>query len=155
MSKRWFVGAAFVFVVACSSWGIAASIPKGLVDSKPDQAMLISPQEWYKAHPVNDKKGLIAETVYSSPRTMVSIRTGVKGWAAGSHFHATTDEIVVVLGGSGEILVNGTWVKVKAGDIHVLPRGVIHDTRAMTENLQFASIYSPQLPPGGDANMVK
>lgn len=144
-----------VAFLATASLGIAADIPKGLIDSKPDQAILITPDVWYKEHPVLDKKGLIADTVYSSPRTMVSIRTGVKGWVAGSHFHATTDEIVVVLGGSGEILLNGKWMPVKAGDVHVCPRGVVHDTRALTENFKFMSIYSPQLPPGGDANMIK
>ena len=133
----------------------ATDIPKGLIDSKPDTAILMTLDEWYASHPVMDKKGLIADTVYASPRSMVTVRTGVKGWSAGNHFHATADEIVIVVGGSGEILVNGKWMPVKAGDVHVCPRGVIHDTRATTENLRFISIFTPQLPPGGDANYIK
>lgn len=147
--------AAILMALVCIGMVGAADIPKGLVDSKLDQALYINLDEWYAQHPVGDKKGLIADTVYSSPRTMVTVRTGVKGWIAGPHYHATTDEVVVVVGGNGEILVNGKWVQVKTEDIHVCPRGVVHDTRALDENFRFLSIYSPQLPPGGDANFVK
>jgi quercetin dioxygenase-like cupin family protein len=83
------------------------------------------------------------------------IRTAGKGTIVGNHFHATSDEIVIIVGGSGEMLINGVWTPVKAGDFHVNPRGVVHDTRALTEDLRFISIYTPQLPPGGDTNMVK
>jgi quercetin dioxygenase-like cupin family protein len=141
-------------LLLCTSAVWAADIPKGLVDSKPAEAININLDDWYAKHPIGDKKGLIVDTVYSSPRTMVTIRTGVKGWVSGAHYHATSDEIVVVVGGKGEILLNGKWVPVKAGDIHVCPRGIVHDTRALDENFRFLSIYSPQLPPGGDANFI-
>jgi hypothetical protein len=29
-----------------------------------------------------------------------------------------------------------------------------HDTRALTENLQYLSVFAPHLPPGGDLNFV-
>jgi quercetin dioxygenase-like cupin family protein len=142
-------------IVFLATGVFALDIPKGLIDSKPDQAILINLDEWYAKNPVLDKKGLIAATVAASPRSMVTIRTGVKGWSAGAHYHATADEIVIVVGGSGEILVNGKWMPVKKGDVHVNPRGIVHDTRAVSENLQFISIFTPQLAAGGDANYVK
>ncbi len=55
----------------------------------------------------------------------------------------------------GEILVNGEWKPVQAGDVHVCPRGIVHDTRALEENLQYISIFTPHLPPGTDINWVK
>ena len=39
--------------------------------------------------------------------------------------------------------------------IHVNPRGIVHDLRALNEDVQFISVFTPQLPPGGDTNMVK
>lgn len=150
-----FLPTVVMILMLCASVVCAADIPKGLVDSKPDQAVYINLDDWYAKHPVGDKKGLIVDTVYASPRTMVTVRTGVKGWVAGPHYHATTDEVVIVVGGKGEILVNGKWMQVKNGDIHVCPRGVVHDTRALDENFRFLSIYSPHMPPGGDANFVK
>lgn len=133
---------------------LAAEIPKGLVDSKPDQAVLINLDEWYKAHPSPGKPGIVGEAVFTSPRSLVVIRTAGKGTAVGSHFHATTDEMVLAVGGSGEILVNGKWTPVKAGDIHILPRGNVHDARCPNEDLRFISIFTPLLPPGADINMV-
>ncbi len=152
MKKIVLLGFAVVFLFA--SAGVAAEIPKGLVDSKPDQAILINLDEWYKAHPPPGKPGIVGETVFSSPRSMVMVRTAGKGTAVGSHFHSTTDEMVLVIGGSGELLINGKWTPVKAGDIHVLPRGNVHDARCPNEDLRFISVFTPALPPGADINMV-
>jgi hypothetical protein len=82
-----------------TSAGLAAEIPKGLVDSKPDQAILINLDEWYKTHPSPGKPGIVGETVFASPRSMVMIRRAGKGTGVGSHFHSTTDEMVLVIGG--------------------------------------------------------
>jgi mannose-6-phosphate isomerase-like protein (cupin superfamily) len=41
------------------------------------------------------------------------------------------------LGGSREILINGKWAPVKAGDFHVNPRGNVHNTRNPNEDLRF------------------
>lgn len=68
----------------------------------------------------------------------------------------TTDEVVVVMGGSGEIMVNGEWMPVKAGDVHVNPRGIVHSTRVKGgEDLKFVSIFTPLIPPGGDTNFLE
>jgi mannose-6-phosphate isomerase-like protein (cupin superfamily) len=144
----------FALFYLFTSAGLAAEIPKGLVDSKPDQAILINLDEWYKTHPSPGKPGIVGETVFTSPRSVVMIRTAGKGTAVGTHFHSTTDEIVLVIGGSGELLINGKWTPVKAGDIHVLPRGNVHDARSPNEDLRFVSVFTPSLPPGSDLNMV-
>jgi quercetin dioxygenase-like cupin family protein len=41
------------------------------------------------------------------------------------------------------------------GDVHVCPRGIVHDTRALEENLQYLSIFTPHLPAGTDINWLK
>jgi mannose-6-phosphate isomerase-like protein (cupin superfamily) len=155
MDMKKYVFAVIMVIAGYASTLSAAEIPKGLIDSKPDMAVLVSLDSWYASHPSPGKPGIVSETVFASPRSMVMVRTAGKGTVAGAHFHATADEIVMVVGGSGELLINGVWTPVKAGDVHVNPRGVIHDTRALNEDLRFISIYTPQLPPGGDANMIK
>ncbi len=72
---------------------------KVLLIQNQTRPLYINLDDWYAKHPVGDKKGLIVDTVYASPRTMVTVRTGVKGWVAGPHYHATTDEGVIVVGG--------------------------------------------------------
>jgi quercetin dioxygenase-like cupin family protein len=127
---------------------------KGLVDSTPNASILLNLAAYYGGRTLPEK-GVDSEVVYDCPRTQLMVRTAVKGTQIGHHFHTVSDEIVVVVGGEGEILVNGEWKKVAAGDVHVCPRGIVHDTRATGENLQYLSIFTPHLPPGTDINWVK
>lgn len=139
----------------CSTTVFSADTPKGLIDSKPDKALLFSLDAWYASHPSPNKPGIASDTVFASPRAMVTVRTAGKGTSVGAHYHSTADEIVLVVGGSGELLINGIWTPVKAGDLHVNPRGIIHDTRSPKEDLRFVSMFTPQLPAGGDANIIR
>ena len=126
---------------------------KGLVDSTPNVALLIHLQDYYKQRALPEK-GVDSEVVYECPRTQMMIRTAVKGTTIGTHFHTVCDEYVIVVGGKGEIMVNGEWKPVKTGDVHVCPRGIAHDTRALEENLQYLSIFTPHLPAGTDINWL-
>ena len=126
---------------------------KGLIDSTPGVAVLVDLVA-HHAGRVLPQKGVDSHLAYESPRIQLMIRTAVKGTTIGTHFHTVCDEIVVVTGGRGELLINGEWKPVRAGDVHVCPRGVAHDTRALEEDLQFLSIFSPHLPPGTDINWL-
>ncbi len=131
----------------------APSIPKGLIDSKPASAVLVKLDEYHRAR-VLPEKGLDSEVVYESARAQMMVRTAVKGHTIGTHFHSVSDEIVIVTGGTGELFVNGEWIPVKAGDVHVCPRGIVHDTRALDGHLEFVSIFAPHMPEGNDINWV-
>jgi len=126
---------------------------KGLVESTPAEGVLLNLDEYY-AHRVLPATGVDSEVKFDCPRTQMMVRTAVKGTTVGTHFHTVCDEYVIVVGGTGEILVNGRWLPVKAGDVHVCPRGIIHDTRALTEDLRYLSIFTPHTPPGTDINWV-
>jgi quercetin dioxygenase-like cupin family protein len=129
------------------------AIPKGLIDSTPAVALLLDLGVHHAGRTLPEK-GVDSQVVFEGPRSQVMVRTAVKGTIIGGHFHSVTDEIIVVTGGSGEILVNGEWHPVKRGDLHVCPRGIVHDTRALEENLQYLSIFTPHLPPGSDINWI-
>jgi quercetin dioxygenase-like cupin family protein len=127
---------------------------KGLIDSTPDHSLLVDALRYY-AERTLPEKGLDSETVFDSPRGQAMMRTAVRGTTLAPHFHATTDEIVVVLGGRGELLIDGAWLPVEAGHVHVCPRGIIHGTRALEEDLRFLSVFTPRLPQGGDINWME
>ena len=133
---------------------LSVVIPKGLLDSKPDVSVLIGLGEYYAARGL-PASGLDSDLVFESPRNQLMVRTLVKGSAIGAHWHSVTDELVIVMGGRGEMLINSEWRPVERGSVHACPRGIIHDTRALTENLQYLSVFAPHLPPGGDLNFVK
>jgi quercetin dioxygenase-like cupin family protein len=126
---------------------------KGLIDSTPGQSVLLDLAAFYAQRELPET-GVDSAVVYDCPRAQVMIRTAVKGTRIGAHFHTVCDEVVMVVGGRGELLINGEWRPVQAGDIHVCPRGIVHDTRALEENLQYISVFSPHLPPGTDINRV-
>jgi quercetin dioxygenase-like cupin family protein len=128
-------------------------IPKGLIDSNPAVALLLRLGAYYEAR-VLPATGVDSEVVFAAPRSQLMVRTAVKGTAVGAHWHSVCDEYVIVTGGHGEILVNGVWHPVEAGAVHACPRGIVHDTRALSEHLRYLSIFTPHLPPGGDLNFV-
>ena len=123
------------------------------MDSTPDRAILLNLSEYFGQRTL-PAAGLDSEGFYDCPRTQLLVRTAVKGTRIGKHFHTVCDEYVIVVGGRGELLVNGEWRPVGMGDVHVCPRGIVHDTRALDENLQYLSIFTPHLPPGTDLNKV-
>ena len=131
-------------------------IPAGLVDSNPGDAVLVNFDEWYAANAKPNEPKIVGKTIFTSPRAVVMIRDAGKGTNINGHFHSTTDEVVIVMGGSGEIMINGVWTAVKTGDVHVNPRGNIHATRVLgSDDLKFISIFTPVLPASGDTNFIE
>ncbi len=126
---------------------------KGLIDSTPAEAILLHLRDEYAKRTLPEK-GVDSVVAYDCPRTQLMVRTAVKGTQIGTHFHTVCDEYVIVVGGRGELLINGEWKPVKMGDVHVCPRGIVHDTRALEEDLQYLSIFTPHLPAGTDINWL-
>ncbi len=140
--------AGFLLVFILSGQALAQPLAKHLIDSKPGEAVLISLGEWFAAHPLKEGK-VKMEKVYESPRDTINLAI-IKDATIGRHLHTNVDEIVYVYKGTGEMNINGKWVPVKAGDLHVCPRGVAHSTRAGAEELWVISIFSPAMPAAGD-----
>lgn len=133
---------------------IAPLVPHGLLDSSPAASLLLPLLEYYGRRKLPEA-GVDSESVYESPRSQAMVRTAVRGTTIGAHYHSVCDEVVLVIAGSGELLINGEWRPVKAGDLHVCPRGVVHDTRALSEHLRFLSVFTPHPPSGNDINWVR
>ncbi len=62
------------------------------------------------------------------------------------HFHKTHDEIVYVIKGSGQMLVNDKWADVKPGTVHFNPMYKVHSTMNTGKDpLVILSIYTPSM----------
>ena len=138
----------FMVLFLLSGQALAQPLAKHLIDSKPAEAVLMSLGEWFAAHPLTEGK-IRNERVYESSRDTINLLI-LKDTTIGRHLHTIVDEIVYVYKGSGEMNINGKWVPVKAGDLHVCPRGVAHSTRAGAEEMWVISIFSPPMPAAGD-----
>ena len=141
------------FTVACilllTAPVMAAPEPPA-IDSTPDKAILINFDEWLAANPVKAGDPAKMVPVFKSPRNTVAF-INANSFKLPKHYHTSADEIVVILKGEGEMLINGEWMKVKAGDVHVNPRGAIHATRC-ADGAEFSavSIFTPPQANGND-----
>lgn len=59
------------------------------------------------------------------------------------HYHAETEELYVVLAGSGEMEVDGERREVGPGDAVLLPPGAWHQIRAGDDELRFLCCCAP------------
>jgi quercetin dioxygenase-like cupin family protein len=65
------------------------------------------------------------------------------------------DEIVYIYKGEGELYINGSWVPVKASDLHFCPRGAVPATRALPgKELLIFNIFTPPQPKGAHDRMM-
>ena len=134
---------------------LAAPTIKYLIDSTPVEDVFIKLDEWYATHPVKEGQLSRSDNVFSSPRSAIFIASSKDSKGIGRHIHVTVDEIIFAYKGEGEMYINGKWVPVKAGDLHVCPRGVTHATRALPgkELLSF-NIFTPPQPKGAHDRMM-
>lgn len=134
---------------------LGAPMAKYLIDSTPGEDVLINLDEWFSNHPIEQGKLGRSDNVFSSPRSAVFIGSNKNTKGIGRHIHITVDEVVFIYKGEGEMYINGKWVPVKAGTLHVCPRGVAHATRALPGKELFSfNIFTPPQPKGGDRAML-
>ena len=128
---------------------LAAPTATYLIDATPGEDVLINLDEWYAKNPIKEGAVSRSDNVFSSPRSALFIASNRNTKGIGRHLHVTVGEIIFVYKGEGEMYINGKWVPVKAGDLHVCPRGVAHATRALPgkELLSF-NIFTPPQPKG-------
>ncbi len=127
---------------------------KTLVDTAYDKGLLINLNDWFNTHQLAAGAAARGDKVFDSPRSQVLLLTS-KG-PIPMHYHQSADEIVYIVSGNGEMFIDGKWIPVKKGDLHVNPRGIIHATRIVgDEELRVLSIFTPPQANGNDRVMVK
>ena len=145
-------GLALAFVVGVR-FGVRAAENKA-IDSTPPESIVVNLDEFYARHALKPGEPTRIDKVFSSPRCVVSLVSN-KGPLIGRHIHASADEIVFVYKGNGEMYINGKWIPVKAGDLHVCPSGIAHATRVVGEDtMEVISIFAPPQAGGNDRIML-
>ncbi|MDR3559843.1 MAG: cupin domain-containing protein [Negativicutes bacterium] len=126
-----------------------------LLDTKFEKGQVVSLPEFYASHPLKAGEATRGDVVFESPRSQIVVVTN-HGPLIGLHYHQSAEEIVFVYKGQGEMYIGGKWVPVKAGDLHINPRGVIHATRVVgNEDMQVFSVFCPPQANGNDKVFIK
>ena len=90
-----------------------------------EHPMLIRPA----AYAVHDANKMGKATLFRSPRLMAGLNAFEPGQEHALHAHADTDKVYFVLEGSGEFLLEGNEIAMRAGEMLVAPAGVPHGIR--------------------------
>ena len=118
--------------------------------------VLLNVDNWYRTHPMPNTPGITGEVVFQSPRSAVLVRQAPEGTKAAPHYHNVADEIVYIVAGSADMLINTDWVKLKPGDVHVNPRGAVHALSVTDpKGCKFLSVFAPPQPVNGDVTFIK
>ena len=154
MMRRMLFAGGLTLVVIAAALVAGRAADKMPADSTPPESIVVNLDDFYALHTLQPGQPTRADKVYSSPRCVVNIVSN-KGPLIGRHIHTNVDEIVFVYKGTGEMYINGQWVPVKAGDLHVCPRGTAHATRVKGTNvMEVISIFAPIQPGGNDRLML-
>jgi quercetin dioxygenase-like cupin family protein len=133
---------------------LAYPMAKNLIDSTPAESIVVNLDDFFAGHPLKAGEPSRNDKIFESPRCVVTLVTN-KGPLIGRHIHTSAEEIVFVYKGAGEMYINGKWIPVKAGDLHVCPRGMAHATRVVGEGqMEVISIFAPPQAGGNDRIML-
>jgi len=133
---------------------LAYPMAKNLIDSTPAESIVVNLDDFFASHPLPAGAPTRGDKIFESPRCVVTLVTN-KGPLIGRHIHTSAEEIVFVYKGTGEMYINGKWIPVKAGDLHVCPRGMAHATRVVGDGqMEVISIFAPPQTGGNDRIML-
>jgi mannose-6-phosphate isomerase-like protein (cupin superfamily) len=99
-----------------------------------------------KANPLKaDEKVQMINVAQDDTVSFLLIRF-TEGGEVKPHFHKTHNEIVYVIKGSGQMLVNEKWIDVKPDTVHFNPMNKVHSTRNTGKDpLVIFSIFTPSM----------
>jgi quercetin dioxygenase-like cupin family protein len=133
---------------------LAYPMAKNLIDSTPAESIVVNLDDFFATHALKAGEPSRNDKIFESPRCVVTLVTN-KGPLIGRHIHTSAEEIVFVYKGTGEMYINGKWIPMKAGDLHVCPRGMAHATRVVGDGqMEVISIFAPPQAGGNDRIML-
>jgi len=96
---------------------------------------------------VNNEKTAGVQMLFSDPKFYLGRLTFSPGGAVAEHNHQASLEVVYILAGTGELVLDGKKSTVKAGDVIHVPVGMNHAFRNTgSETVDLIQIYSPPGP---------
>ena len=148
------ISAAAIFAAGV---GAFAQVPEPAAASVPASAPPLAAQIVNMGGMTPDEIGpVIAEMGTLRTKTLVTAANGTVGVQVGTvakHTHTYADEIQYVMSGTATVWLDNAPREVRAGDLIVIPRGVVHGTLTTSTDFKAMAI---KLPPqrAGDTHKV-
>ncbi len=156
MKKSLLLTLACLLIIAGSAFAAPGPVvgDAKLLDTSFDKGIVINLDTFFTEHPLKAGEATRGDTVFKSPRVEIALVTN-RGPLIDLHYHATCEETVFVYKGQGEMYIDGQWVPVKAGDLHVNPRGVVHATRVTgDEDMHVVCYFTAPQASGNDKAFI-
>lgn len=131
-------------IFACLLLSFVAAAPAKAA-SAPEQ-ILTQIDDILKANPLKATDKVQMINVVQDDTVTINVARLVEGAEVKPHLHKTHDEMVYVLQGSGQELINGKWIDMKTGTFHFNPMNKVHATKNTgKEHLVIFSIFTPSM----------
>lgn len=93
----------------------------------------------------NGGDGAVSAKMFKDDKVRIMRATIPQGSSIGSHTHATSCEVVYVLAGQANCLIDGQEEIVRAGECHYCPKGSTHSVKnVMPEPLEAVCVVPEQ-----------
>ncbi|MDD5168389.1 MAG: cupin domain-containing protein [Syntrophales bacterium] len=131
-------------MVVCLGFSLILAAPAKA--ATPVDQILTQVDDILKANPMSPADKLQMIPVVNDDTTTIYVARLAEGGIVKPHFHKTHNEMVYVIKGSGQMLINGKWVDVKAGTFHYNPMNKVHSTKNTgKDQMVIFSIFTPPL----------
>ena len=131
-------------IFACLVLSFGTASPAKAVNST--EQILTQIDDILKANPLKATDTVQMINVVQDDTVTINVARFIEGAEVKPHLHKTHDEMVYVLKGSGQMLINGKWMDVKPGTFHFNPMNKVHATRNTgKEHLVIFSIFTPSM----------
>jgi len=118
-----------------------------LLDTHYKKGYIFNLDAWYAAHPIEPGKTMRIDPAMGTLRSQLMI---AQMPSLPVHYHGSADEIIYIYKGVAELYIDGNWVKVYPGEIHLCPRGHIHGIHPVGEGLKIFAVFAPPQANGMD-----
>lgn len=103
--------------------------------------------EILKANPIESGKPVRLITIAETEAVTIYVVRSIEGYFLKPHIHKTHDEMVYVIKGKGQMLINDKWIDIQQGNVHFNPMGKVHSIKHAggREELVVLSVFTPAM----------
>lgn len=101
------------------------------------------------------KNEFFRQVLSTGEHTQIVIMSIPAGGEIGEEIHADNDQVLYLVEGAGEVVLDGQSSGFNAGDLVLVPAGIKHNFIAKDSDMKIITAYSPPHHPEGTIHKTK